>query len=107
MEAVEPEPLAKDSEGQGGIKINTLVGNASRHEKSNHLELYIARRALAIAGQNILCDLSITNSQYSSNSSKNSTFRPRKQKENKLYPAKGKVRTEEVSQPSIGPSSER
>lgn len=93
-------------EGQGGIKINTLVGNASRQEKAGHMELYIARRGLAIAGQNILCDLSITNSQYSSSSSKNSTFRPRKQKENKLYPsAKGKVRTEEVSQPSIGPSS--
>ena len=64
------------------------------------------RTGFSLAGQNILSNLSVTNSQHSSIESKN-TYRPKKHKENNLprYNKSGKVRTEVMSQKS-GPSNE-
>jgi hypothetical protein len=72
------------------LKVNTIVGQLESRKrtikevnpKANNLKIVTddKRTGLALAAQNILCNLSVTNSQYSSNSSKNASFKPKKHK---------------------------
>jgi hypothetical protein len=72
------------------LKLNTIVGQVDSRKrntrelnsKANNLKIVVGdkRTGLALAAQNILCNLSITNSQYSSSSSKNASFKPKKHK---------------------------
>lgn len=110
----EPEP-----DKNYNLKINTIVYPVDQKKRTykeaapkvNNLKMLTdeKRSGLGLAGQNILCSLSITNSQYSDASCKNKSFKPRKQKENNIsrYNKSNKVRTEQNSLPSADPSSER
>ena len=75
--------------------------------KANNIGISPAMRGFSLAGQNILSNLSVTNSQHSSIDSKNA-HRPKKHKENNIpryNKCNNKVRTETFSQMS-GPSNE-
>jgi hypothetical protein len=73
--------------------------------KANIIPINTGMKGFSLAGQNILSNLSVTNSQHSSIDSKNG-YRPKKHKENNIprYNKSNKVRTETLSQMS-GPSN--